>query len=61
MQEQNERSKPGDCSVENPWSRQFWNLAEQGQIFKRDKDKADRLARAAGHKDAMTARIANAK
>lgn len=42
----------------NPFSRQFWNLTERGQIFKRDKDRADRLARAAGHRDALSARIA---
>jgi hypothetical protein len=45
----------------NPWSRQFWNLTEQGQIFKRDKDKANRLAQAAGHKDALSARRENAR
>ena len=52
---------PSTDDPPNPWSRQYWNLTEQGQTFKRDKDKADRLARAAGHKDALSARIANAK
>jgi hypothetical protein len=45
----------------NPWSKQHWNLTGQAQIFKRDQDEANRLARAAGHKDALSARIANAK
>jgi hypothetical protein len=45
----------------NPWSKEHWNLTKQSQIFKRDRAEADRLARAAGHKNAMSARIANAK
>jgi hypothetical protein len=54
------RENVSDPAV-NPWSRQFWNLTEQGQIFRRDKDIADRLARAAGHKDAMSSRLKTAK
>jgi hypothetical protein len=45
----------------NPWSKQHWNLTNQVRIYKRDQAEADRLARAAGHKDALTARIANAR
>jgi len=45
----------------NPWSRQFWNLTGQAKIFKRDQAEADRLAQAAGHKDALSARRENAK
>ena len=45
----------------NPWSRQHWNLTSQGQIYRQDKAEADRLAKAAGHKDAMSARLKTAK
>ena len=45
----------------NPWSKQNWNLTRQVQILKSDQAEADRLAQAAGHKDAMTARLKNAK
>jgi hypothetical protein len=45
----------------NPWSKQHWNLTHQGQIYKRDPDKAMRLAQAAGHKDARSARFKNAR
>jgi hypothetical protein len=44
----------------NPWDREH-NLTHQGQIYRRDQAEANRLARAAGHKDARTARFANAK
>jgi hypothetical protein len=56
---------PGTVNVDdapvNPWSKQHWNLTRQGQIYRQDKAEADRLARAAGHRDALSARIANAK
>ena len=45
----------------NPWSKQHWNLTGQAKIFNRDQAEADRLARAAGHKDARSARRQNAK
>jgi hypothetical protein len=45
----------------NPWSKQNWNLTRQVKILKSDQAEADRLARAALHKDAISARIANAK
>jgi hypothetical protein len=38
-----------------------WNLTEQGRIYKRDKAKANALAQAAGHRDALSARLVNAK
>jgi hypothetical protein len=41
----------------NPWS-QHWNLTHQGQIYKRDRDKAMRMAQAAGP---LSARRENAK
>ena len=46
---------------ENPWSKQHWNLTRQVQILKRDQAEAIRLAQAAGHKDALSARVENAK
>jgi len=45
----------------NPWSRQGWNLTGQAKIFKRDRAEANRLAQAAGHRDALSARVGNAK
>ena len=45
----------------NPWSKQHWNLTNQAKIFNRDQAEADRLARAAGHKDALSARVKNAR
>jgi hypothetical protein len=45
----------------NPWSRQHWNLTQQGHIYKLDRDKAMRMAQAAGHEDVLTARFENAK
>jgi hypothetical protein len=45
----------------NPWSKLHWNLTRQVQIYKRDQAEADRLAQAAGHKDALSARVKNAK
>jgi hypothetical protein len=41
----------------NPWSRQHWNVTRQGQIYRQDKAAADRLAQAAGHTDAFSARL----
>jgi hypothetical protein len=45
----------------NPWDREHWNLTHQGQIYRRDQAEANRLAQAAGHKDALSARVGNAK
>jgi hypothetical protein len=45
----------------NPWSKQHWNLTRQGQIYRQDQAKANRLAQAAGHKDALSACRENAK
>ena len=55
---------PGKTKIEvpeNPWSRQHWNLTRQGRIYREDKAQANRLAQAAGHKDARTARFKTAK
>ena len=51
---------PNDAPL-NPWLKQNWNLTHQAQIYKRDQAEADRLAQAAGHKDALSARRENAK
>jgi len=45
----------------NPYSKAHWNLTAQGRLLTDSPDKADRLARAAGHKSASGARIASAK
>jgi len=45
----------------NPWAKASWNLTEQGRIYRRDRAEADRLAQAAGHKNALSARVGNAK
>jgi hypothetical protein len=50
----------GDAPA-NPWLKQHWNLTHQVQICKRDQAEANRLARAAGHKDATSARLKNAR
>jgi len=47
--------------VPNPWSKQFWNRTSQGRLFKQDRAQADRYARAAGHKDALSSSFENAK
>ena len=50
----------GDAPA-NPWSKQYWNLTRQGQIYRQDQAGANRLAQAAGHKDALCALRENAK
>lgn len=58
----NDRRPTGGGSFENnPWSRRTWNNTAQGQIYKADKERANRMARAAGHQDALTARITEAR
>jgi hypothetical protein len=34
----------------NPWAKDSWNLTEQGKLLRDDRPKAERLAKAAGHK-----------
>jgi hypothetical protein len=36
--------------AKNPFSREHWNLTEQGQAIRTDRAKADRMAQAAGTK-----------
>jgi hypothetical protein len=50
-----------DGSGPNPFSKENWNLTEQGQLIREDAAKADRLAKAAGHKQAAGAKRENAK
>ena len=45
----------------NPWSKRHWNLTHQVQIYKQDQVEANRLAQLAGHKDALSARVKNAR
>jgi hypothetical protein len=45
----------------NPWTKAHWHLTSQARIILRDQAEADRLARAAGHKNWLSARIATAK
>jgi hypothetical protein len=59
MEKSNERSDTSDAA--NPWSKQHWHLTNQARIMLRDQAEADRLARAAGHKDALSARVKNAR
>jgi hypothetical protein len=47
------RGGPGITS--NPFAGDSWNMTEQGKLINADPSKADQLARAAGHKDALTA------
>jgi len=45
----------------NPWSKEHWNLTEQGRIYKHDPAQGLRMAQAAGHRDVLTSRRENAK
>lgn len=36
--------------AKNPWSAENWNMTEQGQVYRADPAKADRMAKAAGSK-----------
>jgi len=46
---------------DNPYSKVNWNVTNQGRVYKADPIKADRLAKAAGHRDARSARLETAK
>lgn len=39
-----------DDDEKNPWTKEHWNLTEQGKILKRDKSLADKFKTAAGKK-----------
>jgi hypothetical protein len=39
--------KGGESDASNPWSRDGWNVTEQGRVYRRDPDRAARLAKAA--------------
>ena len=32
----------------NPWTKQYWNMTDQGKIVRENRDKADQMAKAAG-------------
>ena len=40
----------GRPSTQNPFTKQFWNKTQQGQLLVADRVKAERLAKAAGFK-----------
>jgi hypothetical protein len=48
-------NRGGGGVTRNPFSHEGWNLTEQGQLMNNDPNKADQLARAAGHRDAASA------
>ena len=41
-------NRGGISGVTNPWSKDAWNLTEQGRIYKENSSKAEQLAKAAG-------------
>lgn len=41
-------NRGGNSGVTNPWSKDAWNLTEQGRIYKENSGKAEQLAKAAG-------------
>lgn len=45
----------------NPFSKAAWNMTAQGQLMESDPAKAEQMAKQAGHKEAATARKADAK
>lgn len=51
----------GGALDSNPWTKAHWNTTIQAQVWKQDSAKADRLAKTAGHKGAVGARIEDAK
>jgi len=55
------KSSQASGALLNPWSKRHWNLTHQVQVYKRDQVEANRLAQLAGHKDALSARVKNAR
>lgn len=43
-------SGTGDGGFKNPWSKEHWNMTEQGKLFKESPEKARQLAAQVGHK-----------
>lgn len=41
-------NRGGGAGVTNPWSKDSWNLTEQGRVYKENVAKAEQLAKAAG-------------
>jgi multidrug efflux pump subunit AcrA (membrane-fusion protein) len=54
-------NKGGKSPEGNPWTKAGWNMTQQGAIYAADAARADRLAKAAGHKQAISASKVNAK
>lgn len=40
----------GSGKVNNPWSREHWNMTEQARIFREDPERARKMAAAHGKK-----------
>jgi hypothetical protein len=49
-------NRGGGGGANNPFTAENWNMTEQGRLINADPDKANQLARTAGHADALTAR-----
>lgn len=54
-------NRGGHITDTNPWSQAHWNMTQQAAILQKDAGKADRLAKAAGHKKAPGALRMDAK
>lgn len=54
-------NRDGGRGSSNPWSKDNWNMTEQGRLMETNPDKAKQLAKQAGHDDPATARKQNAK
>ncbi len=46
--------------LDNPYRKSGWNMTQQSAIYRTDSERANRLAKIAGHKDAVTARFEGA-
>jgi hypothetical protein len=40
----------GNAGTKNPWSREHWNMTEQGRLYKENKTRAEQMAASAGTK-----------
>lgn len=41
-------SKGGNAGANNPWSKENWNMTQQGQVYRENPQKAEQMAKAAG-------------
>lgn len=54
-------NRDGGKASGNPFSKAAWNMTTQGQLMASDPAKAEQMAKQAGHKEAATAKKADAK